>query len=66
MVRAAAVRQDGLMATFVTEREPSQLRMPSATSMAWQRKLATAFKEAARQGQEVDDTGSRLAHPAIE
>ena len=41
MVLAAAVRQDGKMATTVTEGEPRQLRMPFATSMAWQRKLAT-------------------------
>ena len=48
MVLAAAVRQDGLMATTVTEGEPRKLRMPFATSMRWQGKLATAFKEAAR------------------
>ena len=48
MVLAAAGRQDGPMATTVTEGEPRQLRMPFATSMPWQGKLATAFKEAAR------------------
>ena len=36
------------MATTVTDGEPRQLRMPFATSMPWQGKLATAFKEAAR------------------
>ena len=41
MVLAAAVRQDGLMATTVTEGEPRELRMPFATSMRWQGKLAT-------------------------
>jgi hypothetical protein len=40
-VLAAAVRQDGKMATTVTEGEPRRLRMLSATSMAWQRKLVT-------------------------
>jgi hypothetical protein len=44
----AAVRQDALMATTVTEGEPRELRMPFATLMRWQGKLATAFKEAAR------------------
>jgi hypothetical protein len=48
MVLAAAVRQDGPMATTVTEGEPRELRMPSATSMRWQGRLATAFKEAVR------------------
>jgi hypothetical protein len=41
MVLAAAVRQDGPMATTVTEGEPQGLRMPSVTSMRWQRRLAT-------------------------
>jgi hypothetical protein len=45
MVLAAAVRQDGPMATTVTEGEPRELRMPFAASMRWQRKLAT-FAEA--------------------
>jgi hypothetical protein len=33
------------MAITVTEGEPRKLRMPFATSMRWQGKLATAFKE---------------------
>src|SRR6516162_8091877 len=41
MVLAAAVRQDGPMATTVTEGEPRESRTSSATSMRWQRKLAT-------------------------
>src|SRR6516165_5092966 len=41
MVLAAAGRQDGLMATTVTEGEPRESRTSSATSMRWQRKLAT-------------------------
>ena len=41
MVLAAAARQDGKMATTVTEGEPRGLRMPSATLMRWRRKLAT-------------------------
>jgi hypothetical protein len=41
MVLAAAARQDGQMATTVTEGEPRELRMPFATSMRWRRKLAT-------------------------
>ena len=36
------------MATTVTEGEPRESRTSSATSMRWQGKLATAFKEAAR------------------
>ena len=38
---AAAVPQDGLMATTVTEGEPRESRTSSATSMRWQGKLAT-------------------------
>src|SRR6516225_9972536 len=41
MVLAAAVHQDGPMATTVTEGEPRESRTSSATSMRWQRKLAT-------------------------
>jgi hypothetical protein len=41
MVLAAAVRQDGPMATTVTEGEPRESRTSSATSIRWQRKLAT-------------------------
>jgi hypothetical protein len=41
MVRAAAVRQDGLTAIIVTAGEPRELRMPFASSMRWQGKLAT-------------------------
>jgi hypothetical protein len=41
MVLAAAVRQDGPMATTVTEGGPRESWMPSATSMRWQGKLAT-------------------------
>ena len=38
---AAAVRQDGPMAITVTEGEPKESRMLSATLMSWQGKLAT-------------------------
>jgi hypothetical protein len=61
MVLAAAVRQDGQMATTVTEGEPRELRMPFATSMRWQRKLATAFKEAARRSIISSNSAAHLA-----
>ena len=43
--RVGVVRltSDGLMATTVTVGEPRESWMPSATSMRWQGKLATAF-----------------------
>ena len=61
MVLAAVVRQDVQMATTVTEGEPRELRTSSATSMRWQGKLATAFKEAARRSIISSSSAAHLA-----